>query len=450
MKAAGLRAAASQGLSAVGARLREPAGRSHLRWSVAILVLALAARAFWVAYAPADPTDGRGMDDTIFYYGSAVGIANGEGYVNPWVSEPTAQWPPGYSFLLASVFRLPGPDVPAAWSLNVVVGALTCVALYWVGLLISGQKVGALAGLIMAVFPGHVFFSSLVMSETLFVFLVVVAMLMLALVAKRREPGVPLLLLTGAAVAAAAMVRGQGLFLFFVALLFWWVSSADWAHALQRATLVMVTAIALIIPWSVRNYVVTDGFVFISTNDGANLYMGNHEYANGRFMYAAGDWIARQFGDLSWPEGEVATSNAMLREGLRFMFTHPWREVQLAGSKIRALYEDDEDGLRWIHHPEVNSPVRSLKVISDIANAYYFAVIAAAGLGVWYWRRRPRDALSLPLLVIGVFTVGQLLFFGTPRFHLPMLPSFALLAAFGLTRGWEHLQRRRRRASKNA
>jgi 4-amino-4-deoxy-L-arabinose transferase-like glycosyltransferase len=411
---------------------------------MAILVLALAARAFWVTYAPADPTDGRHMDDTMFYYGSASRLTEGHGYTNPWAGDPTAQWPPGYSSLLASVFLLPGPDVPAAWSANVVVGALTCVALYWVGVLISGKKVGALAGLILAVFPGHVFFSSLVMSETLFTFLVVVVMLLLAVVAKRAQPGLPLLLLTGAGVAAAALVRGQGLFLFFVALLLWWLSSADWAHALQRATLVMMTAVALIIPWSVRNYAAMNGFVFISTNDGGNFYMGHHERANGRFIYLCDRWIAEQFDDLPRPEQEVAISNAALREGLRFMFTHPWREVQLSGSKVRALYEDDEDALRWTHHPEVDSPVRSLKIISDIANAYYFAVIAAAGLGLFYWSRRPRSALSLPLLVITVFTLGQLLFFATSRFHLPMLPSFALLAAFGLVQAWEQLGRWRR------
>ena len=41
-------------------------------------------------------------------------------------------------------------------------------------------------------------------------------------------------------------------------------------------------------------------------------------------------------------------NNLLLREGLKFMFTHPVREVQLSGSKIRALYSDDEEALRGI------------------------------------------------------------------------------------------------------
>jgi len=67
-----------------------------------------------------------------------------------------------------------------------------------------------------------------------------------------------------------------------------------------------------------------------------------------------------------------------------------------------------------------------------VANVYYFAVLALAGGGLLVWLRRPRGGLVLPLLAIAVFTLGQLPFFNDPRFHYPMLPAFALLAAAGL------------------
>ncbi|MDI6858281.1 MAG: glycosyltransferase family 39 protein [Dehalococcoidia bacterium] len=405
--------------------------RPHLKCAAVIFAVALAARIFWVVYVPADPTDLQTMDDTIFYHGSATSLAEGKGYLNPWVGYHTAQWPPGYSFLLAAVYWLPGPDVPAAWSTNILLGTLTCVALYWLGVLVAGQRAGALAGFIFAVFPGHVFFSTLVMSESLFVLIVVIAMALLALSLRGEEPGVPLLLLIGAALAAAALVRGQGLFMLVVAFLLWGIAGGDWAKALRRTAVVTVTALALIMPWTIRNYVAMDAFVFISTNDGGNLFMGHNENSNGRFN-ASDTWIGSWAEHLSWEEREVETSNVALREGLKFMFTHPWREAQLSATKIRALYEDDEDALRWIHHPDISRPVPFLKVISDVANAYYFAAIAAAGLGLLCWSRRPQGLLLLPLLIVAVFTAGQLLFFATSRFHLPMLPSFALLAATGL------------------
>ncbi len=89
----------------------------------------------------------------------------------------------------------------------------------------------------------------------------------------------------------------------------------------------MVTAIVLIIPWSIRNLIEMKSFVFLSTNDGENLYIGNSDLASGRFEYGVGIWIAEQFNDLPPNEQEAMASNAMMREGLRFLFTHPRQGV---------------------------------------------------------------------------------------------------------------------------
>jgi hypothetical protein len=196
----------------------------------------------------------------------------------------------------------------------------------------------------------------------------------------------------------------------------------------------MVTAVVVIIPWSIRNYVVMNSFVFLSTNDGESLYIGNHEGANGRLQLYASLWwgIAPRFSYLPPSEREVAASNAMMREGLQFMFTHPGKEGQLTVSKLRALYEEDAYALRAIHAPDVGKPLHHMDVIRDVANGFYFTVLAVSAGGLLYWVRRPRSAVSLPLILIGIFTLGQLPFFSLSRYHFPMLPSFCLLAAAGV------------------
>jgi 4-amino-4-deoxy-L-arabinose transferase-like glycosyltransferase len=359
--------------------------------------------------------------------------------VNPWTEANTAQWPPGYTFLLAALYWLFGPNVAVAWGADIVLGALTCVAVYILGCLMLSQRAGAIAGILLAIFPGHVFFSSLLLSEILFTFLVVVAMVLILRVGQQGADSSMLsVILAGLAVGAAALVRGQGLLLIIVAALFWWLYTADWARALQWATIVMLTAVVVIIPWSIRNYIAMNSFVFISTNDGVNLYIGNNELAAGGFMFDVEWWIVEQYADLPPPEKEVAVSNAALREGLRFMFTHPGKELQLAGSKLRALYEEDGYGLRLSSAPEVGKPVRCIDLIGNVANGFYFTVLTVSAGGLLYWARRRRSAVALPLLVVGVFTAGQLIFFSVSRFHFPMLPSFCLLAAVGLAWGVEH------------
>ena len=443
----------SQAVRAVASLLERPATHLrdrrtllHLAWIAAILALALAARSFWVAYAPADPTDGSHVDDTYFYHYSADRLAEGSGYVVPWTGAETAHWPPGYTFFLAGLYWLFGPHVAIGWIANIVLGTLTCVAVYIAGCLILSQRAGAVAGLLLAVFPGHIFFSSLLLSETLFTFLVVVAMTLTLLVARQgRDTGMARLILLGVVVGAAALVRGQGLFLLIAAALFWWLSTADWRRALRWAAVVGVTSLAVIVPWSIRNYVAMNSFVFISTNAGGNLWLGNHEGATGRFMWMADEWMRRRYANLPEPQREVAVSNLALREGLKFMFTHPADELRLSATKLRALYEDDEEGLWWIHRPKVGRRVGSIGVIADVADGFYFAVLAVSAGGLAYWLRRRRSAVALPLLVVGVFTLGQLPFFADPRFHFPMLPSFCLLAAVGVVWGAGYVRRFGRR-----
>jgi hypothetical protein len=47
----------------------------------------------------------------------------------------------------------------------------------------------------------------------------------------------------------------------------------------------------------------------------------------------------------------------------------------------------------------------------------------------------PTQALGLPLAIVAAFTVVSLVYFGMPRFHVPMLPWLELLAAVAIARG---------------
>ena len=418
---------------------------SHLAWAALVLVVALAARSFWVSYAPSNPTDGRIFSDPVFYYYSAANLVEGGKYVQPLTGAYTAYWPPGYTFLLTALFKVFGAHVSIAWGVNIVLGALTCVALYYLGRLLADWRTGVAAGLVLALFPGHIFFASLVLSEVTFTFLVTVALLLAALAIRRgARPSVWLLLLLGLTIGASALVRGQGLFLIPLAALFWWLQSG-WRRALRGTALTAVAAFVVIAPWTVRNYFAMDGFVLISTNIGGNLYVGNYEGATGHMAPGAGDWARERYSYLPLNEQEVAMNNRLLREGLKFMFTHPQREMELTGSKIRGLYEDDEEALRGIPNRQAGETIPHADRIADVANVYYFAVLALSGIGVLLWLRRRWQSLVLPLLAVAVFTLGQLPFFNDPRFHYPMLPAFALLAAAGLVAAVEEATRRLRR-----
>ncbi len=108
-------------LKGLPARLREPANRSHLIWVLVIFAVAVALRSLWVAYARADPTDGRAFaDDALFYHWSAVSLAAGNGYTMFWIElshravAPRLQPAPGECLQVVRVRR----DEPAGSSIS--------------------------------------------------------------------------------------------------------------------------------------------------------------------------------------------------------------------------------------------------------------------------------------------------------------------------------------------
>ena len=127
----------------------------------------------------------------------------------------------------------------------------------------------------------------------------------------------------------------------------------------------------------------------------------------------------------------MRANNEGFRKGLKFAATHPAQELVLPFKKLFWLYYNDEEGLRWNEghggQDFLPGPVR--EALLALSNVYYFAVLGLLLLGVgrWFSLREPGRVLLMSLVVY--WTLIHLAFFGNPRFHAPVLPLVALLAA---------------------
>jgi hypothetical protein len=134
------------------------------------------------------------------------------------------------------------------------------------------------------------------------------------------------------------------------------------------------------------------------------------------------------------PQREARVNNDGFREGLTYAVSHPKEELVLPFKKLFWLYYNDEEGLAWNegHGGQQFLSTAARDGLRLLSNVYYFAILGVLLLGVPFWlsAREPGRVLLVSLVLY--WTLIHLVFFGDPRFHAPILPVVALLAALPL------------------
>jgi len=404
----------------------------------AIVVVAFLVRLAAVLAIEVDPRVGWHFDMT-WYDGVARRLLKGWGYIGV-DGAPTAAWPPGYPVFLAAVYAVFGPSLLAAKVANALLGAATTLVTYLIACEIRRPAVGIVAAAIVALFPGHVLFAPALLSEALFGFLFCAALWLFLRVHRRDRAGARSWLGLGAFLGAISLVRGVGFFLLPVFASTRLLEGASW-RSTARSTLAGAAGIALALaPWTLRNHLRL-GYPILIASDGAfSLYVGNSPIATGGHTLDMRDPLMAHFGELLAlppPRGEVEVARAQIREALAWMATHPHRVVALAPVKVYQMYRDDRGARSWIRQGLARrlSPAAE-RWLFRIVDAYWFAVLALALAGAR--RFLPRDGpgvVALPLTVAWMTAAHAVFFFGSPRFHVPLVPVLSVMAAAEIL-GW--------------
>lgn len=430
---------------------REATDRSllvRLRPAMAVGALAAGIRVLWTLFASRRPT---GLSDPALYLDAAASIASGEGY-RSLLGEPTAYYPPGYPYALG-VLQWLLERVGAAEHLVFVIGigqsllgGVAAAAIVLIGrrLVVGGRagwRTGVIAGVVFACWPNLVLHSPLVLSESLF--LALVCLLLLALTELSHRWSTPMVALAVLSAAASTWVRPQSVLIVVPAVGLGWL----WAglgprRALLGAATVAAGVVLAVLPWAARNAVVMDAFVPMSTNTGDNLCIGFHDGADGRFIIT--DACATEGRYVDGPRVEVDRDAQLRSRALRWIVDHPAELPRLSAAKLAATFGDDADGLAaWESYGadrHLSDGVRT--TLRWISNLYYAvaALAALVGLAIVLGRQRS-DPVALMLVLAGLGAAAvPVLFFGDPRFKVPVVPVLALLGAITIeqvVRRWE-------------
>lgn len=381
-----------------------------------ILVCALGIRILWAAAVPVVP-----VSDSAAYDLLAVSLAEGDGYAFA-PGEPSAYWPVGASAVYSVLYRVFGHAYWPAAILHILLGiAMTALAMFY-ALERFGPGPAQWTGAFLAVWPALVQFTTVLASELPFIVLMLSSLIAWTL---PRGNFWIRAVVAGICIALASYVRPTAL-LFPVVFAFAHIVQGHCPRKAIGGVGIMLAVMALCIaPWTLRNIRVFGDFALISTNGGANLWMGNNPDTTGEYM--------------PLPESVESMSetarNAYLKQTARaYILAEPGAFVVRTVKKLVRLHDRETIGVVWnreglsARYPGFVQPV--LKGLSEL---WWLAMLALAIAGtlVYLRKRGLRVLLGEPAFLLwAYFAAVHAVIVIQDRYHFPSNPFIAMFAAF--------------------
>jgi hypothetical protein len=244
---------------------------------VVIGVLGLALRCYYVATVSSKQTlEG---DAYFFYYWPGVQLARGYGYLDYqsllWgYPIPGAEHPPGFVGVIAILYKLGFHDPNQMRYAMCLLGSVTILILgALVGQLIS-RRAGIVAALLTAFYPNVWINDTLLMSETLTLF--GVALALFGMYRFYRRPRWTSIVCASAGLTVAASARPENLVLFALVILPLVLArrSVDLRSRLRLLALSAVIPLLVFVPWTVYNNARFSRMVTLSTGFGQTVQVG--------------------------------------------------------------------------------------------------------------------------------------------------------------------------------
>ena len=368
--------------------------------------------------------------DAAQYILIAKNIALGNGFNMLPDSNLLASRAPLFPFILAGVFKFFGQGYWPARIFQVCMSSLVPVITYLIGKEVASKRAAMISACISIFYPFYVFYSAYVLTETLFVFLYCLSLLYLIRFIKTgsyRDS-----CLAGVFLGLSALTRpiALGFGLVFV-ICYFFIQGRRFNPAprfsgtgLKGMAMILAAMFFIILPWTIRNYIVFEKFVPITTEAGRAFYSGNNPMNKTGGCISSVDFIVpKETANM----GEVEASQYMFNKGLEFIRHNHLISLKMSIKKLGRL---------WRIFPYWTSGLTNIKY-KIISLFSYGLILPFFLIGLFLSLRNWK--LVLPLYCLIIYTsIFCMIFPGSMRFRLPIMPAVIILASIGIDRLIKH------------
>ncbi len=396
--------------------------RLQMRTWVAVIALAMITRIAWALVIPVIPTSDSHAYDTF-----ARNIAAGDGFC--WKpGDPTAFWAVGTPAVYAALYSVFGVSYTPIVVLNIVLGVATVFLTMWLTHHWFGELPATFAGLLLAVWPSQVQFTTVLASELLFNVFVLAG---LSVWISGTSASLTRSFILGIVWAVASYLRPIALLIPLILAVIRACSTGfsrtQLRFAFTEAAIAVTVMVACILPWTVRNHHVFGHFVLISTNSGSNFWMGNNP------QNPAGTYTVRP---VDLPAGEVEGDRLLKQRAIEYIRDEPAAFVVRTLRKLIFLHSSETIGVHWNRKGLEQKFGQSVLTPMKAASAAYWLLmllLALVGVGVLWRRQGWWNVVLHPAVVLwGYFAAVHAVIVIGDRYHFPSIPFIAALAGLAV------------------
>jgi len=361
---------------------------------------------------------------------------------------------PLYDFFLAGIYSVTGAHLIIIRLLQCLIDTASAfLVISLARLFFRSSRVAWIAGALYALYPFFIYFCGMLLSETLFIFLLLATVWSLASFQQTQKRGYQIA--GGILLVLASLCRPVALFL-IIPLGFWnlMITQGTPARKILSGLFFLFAASATLFPWTLRNYLLTGHFIPVSLGGGRSFWMGNspETILNGSVFFPKG--LEEKLASIEVPIpihlNYDYTESIPLREQTpeiqRKTFGLTYERDQYL-MKITLDYIKEKPGifvtnmikklfLFWAPFSHLRANYRHGTTLHQWVGALsYLMLLIFSLIGLFQWsREKPRPDLSLLFVLIGSYVVGTALFITIVRYRAPIDPYLILFAAIPLSK----------------
>lgn len=333
---------------------------------------------------------------------------------------------PGYEFFLAAIYKISGRRYGAVWFLQAFFHAFSALLIFFIVKKIlkheNAESMALLAMVFYGFSPDLIIMSSMLLTETLAIFLLVLNVFLFLKYFENQE--MRWIFWLGLTVSFMVLVKSQ-LVLFILPLLVFWSLKKRWPHLI----FFFILFILVLTPWTIRNYLVFEKIIPTAVILGNNLAMGNHPGATGEQMegpYPPLDELFKQYGYIKGDELAVKFALSFIRE-------NPWEFAKITLNRISVYFSSARPTGFW---PNFSALDRIIAIIFSGIYSFLIFVLGATGI-LFSLKNRNRglffkEKLLYILFISALMPLSVIFIVVESRYRYPLYPFLAIFSGFSL------------------